>query len=81
VRWGRLARNPASLADPPRVLAPELKVWDSAQMRKFLASVRDDRLYAAWLLLATTGVRRGELLGLRWETSTSSAQSCQYAVP
>jgi len=36
-------------------------------MRKFLASVRDDRLYAAWLLLATTGVRRGELLGLRWE--------------
>jgi len=67
VRWGRLARNPASLADPPRVLAPELKVWDSAQMRKFLASVRDDRLYAAWLLLATTGVRRGELLGLRWE--------------
>jgi len=31
-----------------------------------LAPVREDRLYAAWLLLATLGMRRGELLGLRW---------------
>ena len=28
--------------------------------------VRGDRLYAAWLLAATTGMRRGEILGLRW---------------
>jgi integrase len=28
--------------------------------------VRQDRNYAAWLLAATTGMRRGELLGLRW---------------
>ena len=29
-------------------------------------AVRDDRLYALWLLVATTGMRRGELAGLRW---------------
>jgi integrase len=28
--------------------------------------VRDDRLYALWLLVATTGMRRAELAGLRW---------------
>jgi integrase len=32
----------------------------------FLESVYEDRLYALWLLYATTGLRRGEALGLRW---------------
>jgi integrase len=33
----------------------------------FLEHVRDDRLYAAWRVLAMTGIRRGELLGLSWD--------------
>ena len=28
--------------------------------------MRDDRLYALWILVATTGMRRAELAGLRW---------------
>jgi integrase len=35
-------------------------------MNIFLASVRDDRLYALWRLACRTGMRRGELAGLRW---------------
>lgn len=35
-------------------------------MKEFFAFVRDDRLYALYVLLATTGMRRGEALGLRW---------------
>ena len=66
VRWGRLARNPADQADPPREATPEMSVWDPLQLRTFLDSVRSDRLFAAWLLAATTGMRRGEILGLRW---------------
>jgi integrase len=66
VRWGRIVRNPADLADPPRVPRSEMRVWDLAQLRRFLAHVAEDRLYAAWIVAATTGVRRGELLGLRW---------------
>jgi integrase len=66
VRWGKLARNPAEMADPPRSRAPEMKTWQKEELRRFLASVEDDRLYAAWLLVSTTGLRRGELLGLRW---------------
>ncbi len=66
VRWGRLARNPADQADPPRARSPEMSVWSAEQVNAFLRTVREDRLYAAWLLAATTGMRRGELLGLRW---------------
>jgi integrase len=42
-----------------------MHVWSPEQLRAFLDYVRDDRLYAAWLLLATTGMRRGEVAGLR----------------
>jgi len=38
----------------------------AAELRAFLAAVQGDRLYALWLLGASTGMRRGELLGLQW---------------
>jgi integrase len=65
-RWGVVPRNVALLASPPRPGRPELQVWTAAELRTFLAAVEDDRLYALWLLAASTGMRRGELLGLRW---------------
>ncbi len=40
--------------------------WTAEQLSAFLQGVADDRLGAAYLLLATTGMRRGEALGLRW---------------
>lgn len=66
VRWGRLARNPADQADPPRASTAEMSIWSPEQLGTFLDSVRSDRLFAAWLMAATTGMRRGEILGLRW---------------
>jgi len=69
VRWGRLTRNPADAADPPRAGAstrPVMTTWTGDQVQAFLAHMRGHRLSAAFLLLATTGMRRGEALGLRW---------------
>lgn len=71
VRWGRLARNPADAADPPRAAAssaPEILAWSEGDLRRFLTKSRDtqDRYYPTWVTLATTGARRGEILGLRW---------------
>jgi integrase len=43
-----------------------MRTWTRDELRTFLSNAKDDRLYAAWVLLATTGMRRGELLGLRW---------------
>jgi integrase len=66
VRWGHVARNVAASADLPKGMAPEMRVWSPEQLRAFLDHARADRLYAAWLLFATTGMRRGEVAGLRW---------------
>jgi integrase len=41
-------------------------VWTLAEARRFGEYVRDDRLYPLWRLLLMTGLRRGELCGLRW---------------
>jgi integrase len=66
VRLGYLVRNVADAVTPPRGASPEMQVWTPEQLRAFLAHVRQDRLYALWLLVATTGMRRAELAGLRW---------------
>jgi integrase len=63
---GLVVRNVAAHARPPRARRVEMQTWTAAEVGSFLASVREDRLYVAWLLLATLGIRRGELLGLRW---------------
>jgi integrase len=66
MRWGYVARNVADAVDPPKGLPAERQVWTPEQLRAFLTHVGEDRLYAAWLLVATTGLRRAELAGLRW---------------
>jgi integrase len=66
VAWNLLVRNVAEAARPPRKTRPKIKTWSAEQLRRFLTSVRDDRLYAAWMVAAMTGMRRGEILGLRW---------------
>lgn len=62
-----IARNPTRDVDPPRPRNVETKVWTSDEARAFLASTAGDRLHACWVLAVTTGLRRGELLGLRWD--------------
>jgi integrase len=71
VKWERLARNPADAADPPTGTAveagrPESITWTADQLRTFLERTRSSRFAAAYHLIATTGLRRGEALGLRW---------------
>jgi integrase len=43
-----------------------MRTWTPEQLGAFLDSRRDDRLLAMWRVLALTGERRGEVLGLRW---------------
>jgi len=69
VRWARIVRNPADAADPPRasaVVRPTMTTWTADQVRAFIDHTKEHRLHAAYVLLATTGMRRGEALGLRW---------------
>lgn len=72
VRHGMLARNPADVADPPSqrtaVQSDRVKVWTAAELGAFLkrSEAEGDRDFAAWRIAASTGMRRGEVLGLRW---------------
>lgn len=65
-RLGIVNRNAASAARPPVAEQIEQVTWSSDELRTFLSFVADDDLFAAYVLLATTGMRRGEALGLRW---------------
>lgn len=62
---GKLVRNVARLVTPPEHVQRERETWTKTEVRKFLAKASRDRLHAAWRL-SLYGLRRGELLGLRW---------------
>lgn len=66
VAWEELARNPCAGVELPRVDRSEMRVYDAAQLAQLFAATADDREAALWRLLATTGLRKGEALGLRW---------------
>jgi len=68
VKWGLVTRNPAVLADPPRPRRKEMRALDEEQVRLFLAEAkRSSPYYRLYLAAVTTGMRQGELLGLRWQ--------------
>jgi integrase len=57
-----------------------MSVWDASQLDRFAASVADDRLVALCQLAMSTGLRRGELAGLRWEDLDLDLRSLRVAV-
>ena len=68
VRWGWLRTNVAELAKPPRTTQRRVKAPSVDAVRAVIqaAEERDPRLAALLMLGALTGMRRGELCGLKW---------------
>jgi integrase len=70
---GLLDASPAERAEVPRVdprfddTPRRLRTWDADQVAHFLRHPRDRELHDLWRVALGTGMRRGELLGLRWE--------------
>jgi len=69
VRWGWLDQTPMVRATPPSSRVPEVKVPTVEEVRRLLEKARalNPDLYSLLHVAATTGLRRGELGGLRWE--------------
>ncbi|MEU7551711.1 site-specific integrase [Streptomyces sp. NPDC044571] len=61
-----ITRNVAKLVEPPRAASRELSPWSLDETLDFLAASRRDPLYAAFVLAIAMGLRRGEIVGLRW---------------
>ena len=68
LKWGLLPRNPADAVTPGKVHTREMQTWDESDVPRFLElqAVRDTPYYELFYLALFTGMRRSELLALRW---------------
>lgn len=65
-RQGIVQRNVAALAAAPRLRRREMHTLTSAEARRVVEAARGERLEALYILALSTGMRQGEVLGLRW---------------
>ncbi|MGA3220887.1 MAG: hypothetical protein ABSE77_17725 [Acidimicrobiales bacterium] len=78
--WGKVPASVACLAHPPKPVRHKMATWSPAQLRHFAATVAEDRLGALWPVAMTTGLRRGELAGLRRADLDLDAHRLRVAV-
>jgi integrase len=66
VRWNLVPRNPADDVKAPTPMPKEMHPLSAHEARCLLEAAQDERLEALYVLAVHTGMRRGELLGLKW---------------
>ena len=67
VSLGLIPRNPVDAVPKFKHEPKEITLWTPQQVRTFLKTAEPHRLYAAFYLALATGMRHGEVLGLRWQ--------------
>jgi len=67
MQWGIVPRNVADMVDAPRVREEEIEILTAGEMQRVLEILREKPLYAITALALASGLRRGELLALRWQ--------------
>jgi integrase len=67
VKWQLVVRNVADAVEPPRPERHEMQTLTSEQVRILLEEAKKTQYYALIYTAIHTGMRRGELLGLRWQ--------------
>ncbi len=63
---GMIQRNPCYHIERPALPHNERKTWTLTQLSMFLENAKGSAYGPIWLLIAATGIRRGEAMGLRW---------------
>jgi integrase len=66
VRWRLVPSNVAEAVEPPRIRQIEMRTLDAVEVRRLLEAASETRLHEVILVAVSTGMRRGEVLGLRW---------------
>lgn len=67
VKWGLVNRNVADAVDPPRFKRSAMQTWNEDEINRFLEAAKDSHYYPLFYTALFTGMRRGELLALRWQ--------------
>ncbi len=66
IKWGLASRNVADGVDVPRARRSEMQTWNEDDITLFLEAAKNTPYYALFYLALFTGMRRSELLGLKW---------------
>jgi len=72
-RDGLLIRNVAALARPPRAIRREMRPLTADELRSLLEATAEDPMGPLFAVAAGTGLRLGELIGLRWSDVTNGS--------
>ena len=67
VKWQFTIRNVAEAVTPPKTKKVEMKTWDNEQVKAFLKVAKASVYYSIYFTAIYTGMRRGEVLGVRWQ--------------
>lgn len=67
VTWEMIPKNPAAASKPPKVERKAMSAYGAATTGELLEAVRPTRIYAPVLLAVMCGLRRGEIIALRWK--------------
>lgn len=74
-----VSKNPCDAVNPPRYQRPELRIINEEGILVLLEAARETPYYALFYLALFTGMRRSELLALRWPDA--DLLSCMLPVP
>lgn len=80
MKWGLVSRNIALLVDLPKMSTHEVEPLTTEQVKVFLNEIRGGRLEALYLVAMGLGLRKGELLGLRWQDVDLDAETINVRV-
>ena len=77
VRWGLVPRNVCDAVSQPRPVQHEIQPLSKEQAQRLLQAARTHRLEVLLIVALATGMRRGELLSLRWKDISFEDASLQ----
>lgn len=66
-KLGDINKNVAKAAEPARVRKKEMEYWPIESLSKFINDTRNEKFFIAWYIASFTGMRQGEVLGLKWD--------------
>jgi len=67
IKWQMIYINPCFYVTKPKNRKKKLNIWDKDQLNRFLNAIQDLTMYLPCIITAATGMREGEVCGLRWE--------------
>ena len=77
VKWKKISANPVKDADPPSVKYEKMNIWSQDEIQQFLTNCKGERHYLTFLIAIYSGMRRGEILGLKWSDIDFHSQTIQ----